>query len=657
MKNRKTLITIVISIFLINVAESLVSTQQMRAVINQLMQRSLIIDNFESTNIDSKLILDIAKKNHVNIASFLNNESTLDHEIKVFLSSNTILDSLSLNKKLDKDVFNSLPYSLSSRNQHEAYYINFYNSIIDFTLIPIYDSVDQNIIVSSDNSENIDRFISALETHDIHIMETDLDYLNNHNPLMRITLGLIFQSAFLVVALFIYILLLIHQQYQSYRYDTILRLQGYLDKDILFDKINTELKLFGVSSSVVTCVYILIFLKGHLRIIGFLKSYFIAFTIVFIIVIVVLSFMQILSFRSNHLDSLRGNRLHSYLYILVIFKFIGVLIFSILIIDHVSKLEELYLEKDVLSKSASLNESIYTLENISGVYDLEYLLNSNESLYEKLSENLTILYSENLTGDAYDETVIYMNNNYFNSLGIVDIHGQDLKAESDDKILVLSNDSNVDLTYQQLQRPILCGFTGLEDCSLVEVIGIKDGYLVPIIGNNAGFIKAPYVIITGQKPRAFNDYNFDVNQNINLEEKLDVHLESLPLRYVNLEIKQNNMKNYIDNHINQLILSLTISTFILTMLIVTLYRVHYDIFKLSYSNLFMNGNNTYNILTSIFGFQILLDGLSIVLVWVFGNRLIYVVMFFLYIIFIEVIAYLSFARNLRQNIIKNIKGG
>lgn len=657
MKIRKIVLTLIMSIFLINVAESLVSTKQIRAITNHLMQRTLIFDTFESSSVDTSLILDLAKNNRVNIMYFSTGENALEHEINLFLTSDTILNKLNLNKDLDEDTFNTLPYSLSSKSKQEAYYIDFPNAMVDLTLAPIRDTINQNIYVSSDLNENIDRFIADLNNENIQIIEAFPDIIDDAFPLIRLTLAFILESKILLGFLSIYIVVLIHQQYQSYRHDTILRLQGYLDRNIWFDKVSKSIRVFIFTSGFVATFYTLVFLRNYEHIIAFLKSYFTSIIFVGVVITVVITIMQVLSFRSNHLDSLRGKRRQSYFNMLVILKIIWVPILFSQIIADFSQLQDLLLERNRLSKNAFLNESIYTLENIPGDIDLDYWINNNDLLYNQLSQDLTVLYSNKITDDTFDAAVIYMNNEYFNTLDIIDLDGNPIKTNTDDEILVLSNASQVNLTYQELKKPMLCSFTGFEDCSNVAVYALDNEYSVPIIGNHAEIIKSPYIIITGQIPQVFVDYNFDLKLDSNLENKLEVHLEGTPLRYVNLKEEHTKINQYLQNHLYQLGINLTFVTLLLIFVIVILYRTHYDIYKLFYSNMYMNGNSAYSILAPIFGFQVLINGLASIVVYVLNRKVIYILMLFLYTLVVEVITYVLFTRSLRRNIVRNVKGG
>ena len=649
--------TVILSILLINVTQSLVATQQVRDVSAELRGRLLIIDSFGSSDFDESTIIELAETHQVNLANFLMSEDPLELTIAVHLSSNTLLERLSLNENLDFNTFNTLPYALSSKNKHEAYYINFKNAQLDLTLIPLHENLDQSLFVSAESNEQIDAFILALSDKNISVFEAPIDEIQVTDSLITRTLRFFLVDQVVLGFLIVYIAFIIHRQYQSYRTDTILRLQGYLDRNIWFDKIKIMLMEFISVSIVVALSYAFVFINQPQHRIMFLKLYPMPVFIVSIFLLIVISLMQLLSFKSNHLNALQGRRHRSYFYALIIIKVLMVPVLSRHIISDISQIQDLLLEREYLREHAYLNESILTLDVLPGQYDLEYWSEQNDQLYESLSENLTILYSRNLTGDSYDETVIYMNNNYFNTLNIVDSKGKSVKAHSDHEVLVLSNASNVELTLQQLERPILCSFTGVEDCSTIDVIGLSDDFKVPIIGNNAELIPAPFIIITGQKPDLFVDYNFDAHTHNNLESSLEAKLKGFPIRIVNLETRHLQIEQAIRDSVIQIGLQLLRLSIVLILMIITLYRVHYDIYKQSYSNLFMNGNSPIGILAPMFGFQLLINGLSSILSWIYQKRIFEVFLIFIFILIVELLTYLGFTQILKRNIIKNVKGG
>ena len=73
--------------------------------------------------------------------------------------------------------------------------------------------------------------------------------------------------------------------------------------------------------------------------------------------------------------------------------------------------------------------------------------------------------------------------------------------------------------------------------------------------------------------------------------------------------------------------------------------------------MYMNGNSAYSILAPIFGFQVLINSLASIVVYVVNRKVIYILMLFLYTLVVEVITYVLFTRSLRRNIVRNVKGG
>ena len=71
----------------------------------------------------------------------------------------------------------------------------------------------------------------------------------------------------------------------------------------------------------------------------------------------------------------------------------------------------------------------------------------------------------------------------------------------------------------------------------------------------------------------------------------------------------------------------------------------------------MNGNSSFGILAPMFGFQILINGLSSILSWIYQKRMFEVFLIFIFILIVELLIYLGFTQILKRSIIKNVKGG
>lgn len=661
MKKIFVLLTIIISFLLINTAKSYVSVQQIRTFNNALTKHNVTVDHFDKNENYNEIIMHAAEINSVDIAYFNYSGDPFKQEVNLFLSTESLLDDLNMNRFLDAKTFNALPYSLSSSDASHEYYIKFLNSKINLTLIPIKNStgyIDQNFFVTAKTEAQIDGFITSLKSLGIEATLSNGPNLVQTESLLRILAGLIAIDYPLFGFMLIYIVLLGHECYHSYRRDSILRLQGYTEIDILLEKIVKNVALFFATTVILSLIFTCFFSFQSKNIYDFWKAYTVSALMISLFLVLIIIVMQFLSSKTKQLDALRGKRNNSYFKLLLFLKTVFVIVLSIQMINQISQVSSLLETKEAVEKNSALYKGVYTLENKESMtFDLNTWIENNDAFYQQLSEDLTLYYAIDSSGDAYKEKIILMNNEYLNHLEIVDSKGDIISVQSKDEVVLISSKSNFKLTQQQLKGPLLCSFTGLDECSQVEIFSTNDDVLIPTIGDNADYIHAPFIIITGQKPQLFNDYNFRIDQDIDLETKLDKHLDGLPIRYKNLGTLHEDLNNAISTKLFALQKFMAVISLLLVVMIVSVYAVHYDIFKVYYSSDYMNGNSVYKISAPLFIFQVFINIIVLFVIGMIEKELSATLAVFMVTLIIELLSTLLVAQRLKRNIIRNIKGG
>lgn len=629
--------------------------------------RSISLLGADNTETVKQNVMELSQRTQVSFAiSIVEPVKGNNAEYYWYLQDDKYLSTdIGLNKSLDLETFNSLEDPITNYATDE-YYFEFPMDTYSYKIYPfsLYNksNLSNTITIFADSEERLDDFIVGLNQLEIsHVVNKPFEYENSFLQTVRFS---IFQNPLAPLTFGLFLIVIFASLYQDRRNLSIRLVNGYSKTRYILENIKNLLWLQ-------TILFIGSFLAFYLFNYFFdfkyffsLLMYYIPIALVINLVSIVLVTITVYSFtdinQTTYVQSIKPKAFT--FYIVGASKFLIGLLICVSLIPSV--LDIIHTGSIYWSMSQQMDKYSDTYIIDPGGNYATTIMEKSDEIIDALQDFDNIIYQRHYDGGQAEETgkVVWVNDNYMKMHPILD----------EDQNPIDPNKTNVVYTKAHNIEGVenLKPFSGFlceseEDCFDIEVIILdEDAELTmynmdPVVHDEE--ISKDFILVPRSKGFFILQLFFVFENNDQIQEVRNELKDIVDIESVNFIKVTDQWGQEIDTYKDIIVSNaVTLMNYLILMVILSLiyYQIKFDRVRKEFSIYWVNGISKFNHFYMDYFYQIVLNGIMIMLVKIiFYPEVSMVLILIIYFIFIciDTMSLAIFRHRFYTQLQKNIK--